>query len=218
MMDAARSPCEALTAAKLVEVLPRCAPVANRFLVPLQDAMAAFEINTPVRIAAFLAQVGHESGHLRRLVENLNYSAEGLAATWPSRFRGPDGKPNARARQLHRQPEAIANAVYSNRMGNGDEASGDGWRYRGRGLIQLTGRSNYRACAAGIGLPVEDFPEFLENPEGAALSAAWFWSEHGLNRLADLGQFERITRKINGGTHGLSDRLALYNAARAVLV
>lgn len=218
MANAAESACKPLTAAMLVRMLPMSRHVAERFVGPLQAAMTRFGINTPTRQAAFIAQVGHESGHLRRLVENLNYSAAGLAATWPGRFRGADGKPNALALSLHRQPEAIANVVYANRMGNGDTASGDGWRYRGRGLIQLTGRDNYRACAKAIGLPVEDFPEFLEEPEGACLSAAWFWSANQLNRLADADQFERLTRKINGGTHGLAERIALYKTARAVLV
>lgn len=179
--------------------------------------MARFKIDSPVRRAAFLAQVGHESGHLRRLVENLNYSAEGLAGTWPSRFRGRDGRPNELAARIARRPRDIANVVYADRMGNGPASSDDGWRYRGRGLIQLTGRDNYRACAKGIGQNLEDFPELLEMPEWAVLSAAWFWSRHELSELADAGRFEAITRKINGGTHGQAERLALWRIGQGVL-
>ncbi|MFU2621702.1 glycoside hydrolase family 19 protein, partial [Pseudomonas aeruginosa] len=176
-----------------------------------------FGITAPVRVAAFLAQVGHESSQLTRLVENLNYSARGLAATWPSRYRGADGKPNALALNLARHPQAIANNTYASRNGNGDDASGDGWRYRGRGLLQITGRLNYRAAGAGLGLPLEAEPELLEQPEFAALSAAWWWASHGLNELADRGEFAAITRRINGGTNGLEERLALWERAKAVL-
>ncbi|WP_134607351.1 glycoside hydrolase family 19 protein, partial [Pseudomonas aeruginosa] len=152
-----------------------------------------------------------------RLVENLNYSAQGLAATWPSRYRGADGKPNALALNLARHPQAIANNTYASRNGNGDEASGDGWRYRGRGLLQITGRSNYRAVAAGLGQPLEAEPELLEQPEWAALSAAWWWSTHGLNELADRGEFAAITRRINGVLNGQAERLALWRRAKRVL-
>src|SRR5690606_6779021 len=119
----------------------------------------------------------------------LNYSAQGLAAIWPARFRGADGKPNARALALARKPEAIANAVYGGRLGNGPEASGDGWRYRGRGVIQTTGRANYRETGRALGVDLEGIPQLLEQPRYAALSAAWFWAEHGLNELADAGKF-----------------------------
>ncbi|HHG5650489.1 TPA: glycoside hydrolase family 19 protein, partial [Pseudomonas aeruginosa] len=149
--------------------------------------------------------------------ENLNYSAQGLAATWPSRYRSADGKPNALALNLARHPQAIANNTYALRNGNGDEASGDGWRYRGRGLLQITGRSNYRAAGAGLGQPLEAEPELLEQPEWAALSAAWWWSTRGLNELADQGEFATITRRINGGLNGQAERLALWERAKAVL-
>lgn len=179
--------------------------------------MTRFGITSPVRAAAFLAQAGHESSQLTRLVESLNYSARGLAATWPSRYRSADGKPNALALNLARHPQAIANNTYASRNGNGDEASGDGWRYRGRGLLQITGRSNYRAAAAGLGQPLEAEPELLEQPEWAALSAAWWWATHGLNELADRGEFAAITRRINGGLIGQAERMALWERAKRVL-
>lgn len=206
-----------LTEQQLLRILPNARPVAGVFVPALNRAMNRYKIDSPVRRAAFLAQVGHESGHLRRLVENLNYSASGLAATWPSRFRGYDGRPNELAARIARRPRDIANVVYADRMGNGPAASDDGWRFRGRGLIQLTGRDNYRACSKGIGQPLEDYPDMLEIPEWAALSAAWYWSRHELSELADAGRFEAITRKINGGTHGQAERLALWRTGQGVL-
>lgn len=190
-----------LTPDKLLALFPRCAlPLAEA----LCAAMPAARIETPARIAAFLAQVGHESGGLVRLVENLNYSAQGLAATWPNRYGGP----NALAHRLARNPQAIANNCYADRMGNGPESSGDGWRFRGRGLIQVTGRDNYTSAGRHLGLPLVDQPELLEQPEPAARSACWFWQEKGCNELADADQFLQITRRINGGTHGQAERVA----------
>lgn len=206
-----------LTEQQLLQILPSARPVAGVFVPALNRAMARYRIDSPVRRAAFLAQVGHESGQLRRLVENLNYSAAGLCATWPSRFRGAGGKPNALAERLARRPEAIANHVYAGRLGNGPESSSDGWRYRGRGLIQITGRANYRACGVGLRQNLEDYPELLEVPDWAAMSAAWYWDANGLNELADAGQFESITRRVNGGLHGQAARVALWDAAREVL-
>tara|TARA_Y100001951_G_scaffold102430_1_gene109090 strand:+ start:481 stop:1113 length:633 start_codon:yes stop_codon:yes gene_type:complete len=206
-----------LTQQQLLQILPNARPVAGVFVPALNRAMARYRIESPVRRAAFLAQVGHESGQLRRLVENLNYSAGGLAATWPGRFRAADGQPNGLALLLERRPELIANHVYADRMGNGSVASGDGWRYRGRGLIQLTGRDNYRACGSAIGADLLAAPGLLEQPEWAAMSAAWFWFSNGLNELSDVGRFEEITRRINGGTHGQLQRLALWRAGQEVL-
>ncbi|RPY15074.1 glycoside hydrolase family 19 protein [Pseudomonas aeruginosa] len=206
-----------ITESQLLYVLPRCRPVVGIFLPALNRAMLQFDILGAARQSAFLAQVGHESAQLTRLVENLNYSAQGLANTWPSRYRGADGRPNALALNLARHPEAVANNTYANRNGNGDESSGDGWRYRGRGLLQITGRSNYRAAGAGLGQPLEAEPELLEQPEWAAISAAWWWASHGLNDLADRGEFAAITRRINGGLNGHAERLALWERAKAVL-
>ncbi|HBP6281441.1 TPA: glycoside hydrolase family 19 protein [Pseudomonas aeruginosa] len=206
-----------ITEQQLLQILPNAGPQAGVFVGALNRGMTCFGITSPVRVAAFLAQVGHESSQLTRLVENLNYSARGLAATWPSRYRGADGNPNALALNLAGHPQAIANNTYASRNGNGDEASGDGWRYRGRGLLQITGRKNYRAAGAGLGLPLEAEPELLEQPEHAARSSAWWWAAHGLNGLADLGSFALITRTINGGMNGQVERLELWERAKAVL-
>lgn len=181
------------------------------------EYLRRFSLTTPTRQSAFLAQTAHESAGFTRLTENLNYSATGLATTWPGRFRGADGQPNALARALHRRPEAIANVVYANRMGNGPEAYGDGWRYRGRGLLQITGRAQYQRCGAALGLPLVEQPDLLAQPEPAVLSAAWFWQVNGLNELADAGDFETITRRINGGLNGLAERRALWAKFREAL-
>jgi len=177
-------------------------------LPALNAAMARFKINSPVRMAAFIAQVGHESGQLTRMVENLNYSADRLRAVWPNRFDA------ALAAQVARKPEQIANIVYAGRMGN--TLPGDGWKYRGRGLIQLTGANNYRAAAA-LGLDLVNHPELVEQPEAAALVAGWFWQSNGLNELAESGQFAKITRTINGGLTGHAERVALRDLAAKVL-
>ncbi|HBO0899569.1 glycoside hydrolase family 19 protein [Pseudomonas aeruginosa] len=206
-----------ITEQQLLQIFPNAGHRAGFFVPALNVAMERFGITSPVRVAAFVAQVGHESSQLTRLMENLNYSARGLAATWPSRYLGADGQPNALAQGLARNPQAIANNAYASRNGNGDEASGDGWRYRGRGLLQITGRSNYRAVGAGLGQPLEAEPDLLEQPEWAALSAAWWWASHGLNELADRGEFAAITRRINGGLIGQAERMALWERAKRVL-
>jgi putative chitinase len=169
--------------------------------------MEHFQINTPQRIAMFLAQIGHESGGLKFVEENLNYRADRLPVVFPKYFRDVD--PN----QYGRNPEKIANRVYGNRMGNGPESSGDGWRYRGRGLIQLTGHDNYARFAQDMGMTVEDAVEYLKTPEGAAMSAGWFWGKNNLNVSADAGDIVANTKRINGGTIGLADRQAHYQEA-----
>jgi len=205
-----------ITEQQLLQILPKARPVAGIFLPALNLAMARWKIDSRVRQAAFLAQVGHESGQLRNLVENLNYSAEALVKTWPSRFTRQTAPGYAR------QPEKIGNKVYGGRMGNGPESSGDGWQYRGRGLLQVTGRSNYRAAGAGLGLPLEDDPGLLEQAENAARSAAWWWAKHGLNEMADAGRIQDIGSVINTGQpgrvpHGAAERKALYDLALRVL-
>lgn len=184
---------------------------ALRWIQPLTAAMARYQINTPLRIAAFLAQVAHESARLTRVIENLNYGAPGLMATWPKRF--PD---LATAQKYERNPVEIANYVYGGRMGN--ESHGDGWRYRGRGPLQITGRNLYGLVGAALSLDLIARPVLLEAPEHGAMAAGWFWSDHKhLNALADIGDMTGITRLINGGTHGLKDRLELYDVALDVL-
>ena len=185
---------------------------AAKWADPLNEAMAEYGINTSARQAAFLAQVAHESARLSALEENLNYSAEALIKVFPRYF------PTLRAAASYaRQPQKIASKVYANRLGNGDEASGEGWKYRGRGLIQITGADNYRACGNALGIDFIGSPEKLTLPRPAAFSAVWFWAHRNLNALADHGDMVAITKAINGGTNGIQDRLALYSAAQEAL-
>lgn len=200
-----------LTAAIVAAGCGASPALAGQWLAPLQTACDAHQINTPPRAAAFLAQVGVESARLTAVVENLNYSAEGLLATFPKYFT------EAEAQLYARRPPAIANRVYAGRYGNGDEASGDGWRYRGRGLMQITFHDNYQLCGVALGLPLVQQPDLLAVPANAAASAAWWWTTHGLNALADAGQFQQITRVINGGLNGYSQRLYLYGAVKKAL-
>jgi len=171
-----------------------------------------YEINTPKRIAAFMAQCGHESGGFVFLSENLNYSAAGLMRVFPKYF--PD---QATANAYARNPEKIANRVYANRMGNGDEASGEGFKFRGRGLIQVTGKDNYFWFASSLSITPEAAAEYMQTFEGAAQSACWYWENTSLNKLADAGDILTMTKRINGGTIGLADREKHYAHALHVL-
>jgi putative chitinase len=186
--------------------------IDTKWLQPLEDTFAKYDINTPERQAAFIGQCAHESGNFKTLEENLNYKPEALMRVWPSRF--PD---LATAMKYAHNPEAIANKVYGGRMGNGPEETGDGWKYHGRGLIQLTGKENYANCGSSIGVDLLSNPNLLNTPEYAALSAGWFWNKKGLNALADAGDFETMTKRINGGTLGLEDRKAKIAKALSVL-
>ena len=191
------------------------------------DAIVAtcqeFEINTPQRVAGFLAQTSHESGGYTMLSENLNYKAATLAACWPNRFAvlGADKKPikkdgklvpTAVANSIAGKPELIANLVYSSRMGNGPAESGEGWLYRGRGLKQLTGKDNYARCGSALGVDLVGNPDLLLEPIYAARSAGWFWKSNNLSSFADVGDIKGMTKKINGGYIGLEARQALYDA------
>lgn len=186
----------------------------------LTVACCRFDITTPARLAAFLAQTAHESAGYRRLSENLNYGAAGLMKTWPRRFPTIES-----ALPYARKPQKIASYVYANRNGNGpdlpgDPANSDGWRFRGRGLIQLTGRANYRGAALALQLPLEAYPDQVAGRDVAALTAAHFWSSRGCNPLADSGtleDFDAITQKINGGQTGQADRRELWERAKAAL-
>jgi putative chitinase len=184
---------------------------AEEIVKQLNNILPTFDINTKDRIAAFIAQVGHESGNFKAKVENLNYSAKALLATFPKYFNA------ATADLYQRQPEKIANRVYANRMGNHDESSGDGWKYRGRGFLQLTGKNNYTACGADIGKDLGEDPSYLETTEGAITSACWFWKTNKLNDIADKKDIKALTKRINGGFIGLEHRTELYNKAQAVL-
>jgi putative chitinase len=186
-------------------------PYLEHWAEALNKILPDYDINTPQRVAAFIAQSAHESGGFTALHENLNYRPETLRKIFPRYF--PD---DATAAQFAHNPEAIANRVYANRMGNGPEASGDGFRYCGRGLIQLTGKSNYQAFADSLQMPVEQVPAFLQTFEGAIQSACWFWESNNLNQYADSGDILTMTKRINGGTIGLADRQAHYNHALQV--
>lgn len=203
--------------------MPRSAPVAMQFIGPINQVMAQHSISTPLRIAAFLAEMAHECGDLLRLRENLNYGAAALVATWPTRFRyrlpgervnllvGSDGL--AIAESYERQPERIANRVYANRLGNGSEATGHGWAYRGGGGIQVTGRDNYRAASIAIAGDADTLllnPELVAAPAYAMATAGWFWSLRALNQWADRGDIQGCTTRINGGRIGATERAANY--------
>jgi putative chitinase len=189
----------------------------TKYAAYLGEGMARYGIDTPARTAAFLAQVAHESADFMRVEENLNYSWQALRSTWPARFQSDEF-----AQRYHRNPEKIANLVYGGRFGNGGEASGDGWKFRGRGLIQITFRDNYAAYALAAGDPgIVSNPSQLAQPRHAALSACWFWNSRNLNALADRGteaSFNDITYKINGGWNGKADRIENWVQAKAVLM
>lgn len=185
--------------------------IDEKWLEPLNNVFEKYDINTPQRQAAFIGQCAHESANFTVLQENLNYSAKGLMATWSSRFPDMDT-----AERYERQPEKIANKVYARAdMGNTD--AGDGWKYRGRGIIQLTGKNNYHACGEAIGEDLVNNPDLLLDPKYACLSAGWFWNKRGLNTLADANDIETITKRINGGLNGLLDRQSKTALALEVL-
>jgi putative chitinase len=175
--------------------------IEGKWLEPLKETFEKYQINTPKRQACFIGQCMHESGGFKQLRENLNYSAKALMNTWPSRFSDADT-----AEKFERQPEKIANKVYSGRMGNTED--GDGAKYIGRGLIQLTGKDNYKAFGEAIGEDLVANPQLLEEPRYAALSAGWFWNKRGLNALADVMDIETMSKRINGGNIGMADRKA----------
>jgi putative chitinase len=208
-----------LTPDLLRAVLPRCQDPQG-WAALLDPLLAPAELDQPLRLAAFLAQAGHESGHFNRLEENLHYSAEALRRNWPKRF--PD---DASAQSVAGNPEAIANRVYGGRLGNGPEASGDGWTYRGRGVLQITGKSNYLQAEKALGLGLVDTPDRLAKDRSVALATAlWFWNSRGLSALADANQgddetedFREITHRINGGEAGWPERLVLWGRAKSAL-
>jgi putative chitinase len=200
-----------LTLDQLKQLLPKN-PYVDNWHQALSQLLPDYDINTPERIAAFIAQCSHESGGFTALKENLNYRAVTLRKIFPKYFPTDD-----LANAFAGKPEMIANRVYANRMGNGDEASGDGFRYCGRGLIQLTGKSNYQAFADSLEMNVEDVPDYLSTFEGAAQSACWFWENNNLNQWADKGDILTLTKRINGGTIGLEDRIKHYEHAMHIL-
>ncbi len=201
-----------ITPAQLRSIIPTLTSAkAAQYVPALLQTMQEFEINTKQRVAAFIAQTAHESGGYSAFVENLNYSASALSKTWPTRF------PASIATQYAFKPEKIANRAYANRLGNGSEVGGDGWRYRGRGVIQITGRTNYELCGQGLNLPLILSPELLENILYAFRSAGWYWKNNNCNSYVDKGDFVGLTKVINGGTNGLKDREAYYARALKAL-
>ena len=184
--------------------------IDHKWLAPLEETFVKYDISTPVRQACFIGQCAHESGNFKTLQENLNYSAEGLMKTWPSRF------PNLEyASQYARNPAKIAGKVYNGRLGNTSEEEAS--KFLGRGLIQLTGKENYANCGTALGVDFVGNPTLLIEPKYAALSAGWFWNKKGLNSLADSGDFETMTKRINGGLIGLEDRKAKIAKALSIL-
>ncbi len=201
-----------------VELLHHLCPktkteVLEKYAGPMHEVAEYYDMyQNKNRAAAFIAQTAHESGGFNFVKENLNYSAKGLMVTFKKYFPTED-----LAKQYERKPEKIANRVYANRMGNGDENSGDGYRFCGRGLIQLTGRNNYTKFAEDLGISVEDTVAYLETPAGAVSSAGWFWDNNNLNQYCDKDDFVTLTKRINGGTIGLEDRIKHYKEALELL-
>lgn len=206
-----------ITCDTLRKIYPQSKSIA-RYCEALHQAMSECGIDTAARACAFLAQVGHESAQLNRIEENLNYSAQALRKVFPKYFRTPQ-----EASSYAHHPERIANRVYANRMGNGGEESGDGWKFRGRGLIQITGRDNYVSMSALMGKDLTVWPDALLMPLDACRSAALWWKTNGLNSLADKlvsderKTFETITKRVNGGLNGLEDRWAIYLRAKSAI-
>jgi putative chitinase len=184
--------------------------IDHKWLGPLEETFAKYDISTPVRQACFIGQCAHESGNFKTLQENLNYSAEGLMKTWPSRFPTKEI-----ADQYARQPAKIAGKVYNGRLGNTSEEEASS--FLGRGLIQLTGKENYANCGTALGIDFIGNPNLLTDPKYAALSAGWFWNKKGLNALADSSDIETMTKRINGGLIGLDDRKAKIAKALSIL-
>ena len=203
-----------LTKEQLKQLLPKN-PYIDYWYNALSQLLPDYEINTPKRIAAFIAQCSHESGGFTALEENLNYKAATLRKIFPKYF--PTDEIANQFASLPNKQQAIANKVYANRMGNGDEASGDGFKYKGRGLIQLTGKSNYQSFADSLQISVDDAAQYLETFEGCVQSACWFWEANNLNKWADAGDMVTLTKRINGGTLGLADRKQHYEHAMHVM-
>lgn len=208
---------------QLLRIAPRC-PDTIAWAAALNEAMREFGIESRLQVAHLLAQLAHESAEFTRLVESLNYSsAERIVAVWPFRFWVPSAKEPLRppvrrdAREFVGNAILLANCVYAGRNGNGNESSGDGWRYRGRGPIQITGRSNYARAGQALGLPLVESPEIVVDPDVGARVAAWYWSDRGIGSWADADDLSAVTKRINGGTHGLDDRRRYLQTAKQAL-
>jgi putative chitinase len=190
-----------LTQAILKKVFPK-AKTPKKLFDAMDELFPKYSVDTPERIAGFLAQCGHESGGFRFVEENLNYSAKALDSVFGKYFKNGERD----AKKYARKPEEIANVVYANRMGNGDEHSGDGWQFKGRGYIQLTGRNNYTSFAESVDVGLDDCIDYLKTPKGALESALWFWDTNKLNKYCDKHDVKGMTKRVNGGYNGLEDR------------
>ena len=179
----------------------RALGIDEKWLQPLNTTFSKYDISTKERQSAFLGQAQHESNNFKNLEEGLNYSASRLMAVWPSRFPSLDV-----ANQYANNPEKLANKVYGGRADLGNTEDGDGFKFHGRGIYQLTGRSNYTVCGEALGVPFADTPELILQPEWAVMSAGWFWNKKNLNSLADSKDYETMTKRINGGLNGFDDR------------
>lgn len=201
-----------LSIEQLQQILPN-----NNYIQEWYDALSVhipeYDMDTPERLSAFISQCSHESGEFTRLTENLNYRWESLRRVFPKYFPTDDI-----AKKYEHNQKAIASRVYANRMGNGNEASSDGWKYRGRGLIQITGKNNYSAFAEFIGMSLDDVPDYLESFDGAIVSACWYWKINNLNRFADSEDIKGLTKAINGGYNGLDDRIAKHDEITEILL
>lgn len=203
-----------ITLQLLQNICPKTkSPILEPYIEPLIYVAEHYDLlENKKRIAAFIAQVAHESGAFTAVKENLNYGAKGLMTTFKKYFPS-----EAIAKEYERKPEKIANRVYANRMGNGPEESGDGFKFRGRGLIQLTGKNNYTKFAQSLGKTLDETVQYLETPHGAVVSAGWFWDTNKLNIYCDKDDFVGLTKRINGGTIGLADRKHHYELALEML-
>jgi putative chitinase len=202
-----------ITLSDLRKIFPKTkSETLEQYVTPLNETFEKFDISTTARQSMFIAQIGHESANFTAVRENLNYSAQGLRRIFGKYF-----PTDALANTYARQPEKIANRVYANRMSNGPESSGDGWKFRGRGTLQVTGRYGYTNFAKDFGMSIDDAIVYLETSEGAVMSAGWFWEKNNLNSFADQTRFTDMTKRINGGTNGLAHRKELWNIARSIL-
>jgi len=196
----------------VTKVMPNKNNGIHKYSMAMAKAFREFEINTVNRIAGFLAQTGHESGGFSRIEENLNYSAERLKVVFPKYF-----PTYGLAHAYEYNKQALANRVYANRLGNGPESSGDGWKYRGRGLIQLTGKDNYSACSKDLGFDIIEEPDLVLVPEIAVLVSVWFWTHRKINQTCDDDNIEKMTKLVQGGKLGLEERKSYYEKFKLIL-
>jgi putative chitinase len=202
-----------LTTDKLLQIMPKCpTDQADSYVANMNSCFAAAQINTKLRVAAFLSQAAVETNELQSFVENLNYSAQLLMKIWPHRFPTLDI-----ANQYAHHPQKIANSVYSNRLGNGSPESNEGWAYRGRGILQITGKDNYADASQVSGIDLVADPDKAADPQYMFAIAVDYWTKNQINALADQDDIKAVSEAVNGGDTGLADRMRYYNLAKSVL-